>query len=82
MEQLDELREFINELYIRIDYADYLTLINYVDEIYDEFNDTKQELDNIKMDKEWNKIELKKNVTTKKKKLTEQILYGMEQLQR
>ena len=60
MEQLDELREFINELHIRIDYADYLTLINYVDEIYDEFNDTKQELDNIKMDKEWNKIELKK----------------------
>lgn len=33
MEQLDELREFINELHIRVDYSDYLTLINYADEI-------------------------------------------------
>ena len=39
MEKLEELREFIDELHIRIDYEDYLTLINFVDEIYDEFND-------------------------------------------
>lgn len=34
MKKLEELREFIDELHIRIDYADYLTLIDYVDEIY------------------------------------------------
>lgn len=60
MEKLEELREFINELHIRIDYSDYLTLIDCVDEIYDEFNDTKQELDRVKAEREWNKIELKK----------------------
>lgn len=60
MEKLEELREFIDDLHIRIDHVDYLILIDYIDEIYDEFNDVKQELDNIKTDKEWNKIELKK----------------------
>jgi hypothetical protein len=61
MEQLDELREFIDELHIRIDYADYLTLIDYIDEIYDEFNNVKQELDHLKADTEWNKLELRKS---------------------
>lgn len=60
MEKLEQLREFIDELHIRIDYADYLTLINCVDEIYDEFNDIKQELDHTKSNQKWNKIELKK----------------------
>lgn len=60
MEKLEELREFIDDLHIRIDYSDYLTLIDYVDEIYDEFNDVKQELDHLKINTEWNKLELRK----------------------
>lgn len=60
MKKLEELREFIDDLHIRIDYSDYLTLIDYVDEIYDEFNDIKQELDHLKADTEWNKLELRK----------------------
>lgn len=60
MEKLEQLREFIDELHIRIDYSDYLTLIDYVDEIYDEFNSVKQELYHTKSNQEWNKIELKK----------------------
>ena len=60
MEKLEELREFIDKLHTRIDYSDYLTLIDYVDEIYDEFNDVKQELYHTKSNQEWNKIELKK----------------------
>lgn len=69
MEKLEELREFIDELHIRIDYADYLILIDYVDEIYDEFYDVKQELDNITMDKEWNKLELRKSDEEEKENL-------------
>lgn len=60
MEKLEQLREFIDELHIRIDYSDYLILIDYVDEIYDRFNDVKQELDHTKSNQKWNKIELKK----------------------
>ena len=60
MEKLEELREFIDELHIRIDRADYLILIDYIDEIYDEFNDIKQELDHLRADVQWNKIELRK----------------------
>lgn len=69
MEKLEELREFIDELHIRIDRADYLILIDYIDEIYDEFNDVKQELYHLKTNTEWNKLELRKSDEEEKESL-------------
>ena len=69
MEKLEELREFIDDLYNRINYADYLILIDYIDEIYDEFNDVKQELYHLKTNTEWNKLELRKSDEEEKENL-------------
>lgn len=69
MKKLEELREFIDDLHIRIDYSDYLTLIDYIDEIYDEFNDVKQELDHLKTNTQWNKLELRKSDEEEKENL-------------
>lgn len=33
MSAIEELREYVNELHIRIDYDDYVNLIDYVDEV-------------------------------------------------
>lgn len=60
MKPLDELREFVSEMRFRVDSSDYFALIDYVDEIYDEFNDINQRFDNIKSKQKWNKIELRK----------------------